>query len=235
MTCILIEDDFAWKLKLQMMLDEIGVTVLGIATNIAEAKALLSTHKPNFIVSDILLGKEKVFQAFKEDLRYYKLPIIFITLSEMDIDYITAQKHSDYLYIVKPIHKLTLKSGIEKLCGTTNNNATKTINSLVIKGKFNQKIELPFEKIIYIQQTGHYSSIHTSNQKFVQKKSLANLLKELDERFMQVHRGYCVNKDHIQNFGVGLETLKLNNIEIPIGSTFREPIKEFIAKKHSLK
>jgi hypothetical protein len=235
LNAILIEDDLFYRTKIIYLLDQIGVTVLGIAENNSSAIKLLTEFKPNIIIADVMLGTERVYEIFNSQSDFCYIPTLFLTSSKSETDFKNAKKVVNHLYVIKPIHPITLRSALEKLCGNLRNSNTKTTtNSLLIKGKFNQKISLPFDKIIYISQTQHYSTIYTQKQNFVIKKSLVNTIKLLDHRFMQSHRSYCVNTDFIKNFGIGLESIKINDIEIPIGLKFKDAVKKLIAEKFSI-
>ncbi len=229
---VVIEDDFIWKNKMLSTLDSLEIGVLGTASDISSAVELLNNHQPDLVIADIWLGKERIFNLYDSNPNFCKIPTIFVTKSDLDIDFKNAKKVSNHLYVVKPIHKFTLQSAIEKLC---NKNQKKSSNEILnIRGSYNQNIELPFEKITHISQDQHYCTINTPTQQFTFKKSLANVMKDLDERFMQVHRSYCINKDFIENFAIGLETLRVKGIDIPIGFTFKDEIKKLISERYSV-
>lgn len=234
--CIIIEDDINWKTKLQILLDEIGISIIGVASNVAEAISLLQKHKPCIIIADVILGNEKVFDLFDYDKRFTDIPTIFLTVSDKEIDYKKSQVVKKSLYLVKPVHKLTLKGSIGSLCEALFNKLQQANNSIFIKGKYNERLNISFDKIVYIHQDRHYCTIVTTTHSFRLKKSLSNFLKELDTRFMQVHRSYCINTNYIVNFSVGLENIKLKDmsVAIPIGSTFLPVVKEYISQKNSL-
>ena len=236
MTCILIEDDIAWRSKLQMMLDELDITILGIATTVTESVQLLSKHKPHFIVADILLEEKLVFDALTPSIKTHNTPIIFITNSDKEIHYKRAISDSlKQIYLVKPIHKLTLKSAIENLVGSLDPLLTKKkVNSLKIKGKHNESIEIPFDKIVYLSQNLKYCTIHTLNKQFTLKKAMQQVIEMLDDRFLRVHISFCINTNFIQNFEAGLHNVKLtsNDIAVPIGIRYIDSVKRYIANKN---
>ena len=155
---VVIEDDLIWKNKMLSLLDVLDISVLVIADTISAAAILLNKVKPDIVITDVLLGKERIFEMYNNTPAFCKLPTIFVTQSDTEIDYKSAQKVLKHLYIIKPIHKLTLKSAIDNLC--KKESPATANNFLPIKGKFNQKIELPFDKIVYIKQNQHYCSIH---------------------------------------------------------------------------
>lgn len=235
MTCILIEDDIAWRTKLQIMLDELGITILSVATTVAETATLLKKHKPQFILADILLGNELVFDAFKNNTIACKIPVILITISDKDIHYKQANNLlPHHIYVVKPVHKLTLKSAIENLAGAINPASTPKTTSLKIKGKYNERIEIPFDKIVYLQQNLKYCTIHTPNKQFTIKKPMQEVVAMLNSNFLRVHTSFCVNTHFIQSVGVGLQNIKLaqNNVAVPIGIRYTDGVKKYIAAKN---
>ncbi len=235
MTTILIEDDANWRIKFLKILDELQITVLGVATSVSESVSLLQHTTPDFIVADILLKNERVFEVFTANATYCKIPTILVTSSDKEIDFKNAKNIEKHFYIVKPVHKLTIKSAIANLLPTNNNLASNKEAFFTIKGRFNQKIQLPLSKIVYISQNQHYCTIFTEKQEFVLKKSLGSLIKELDTNFLQVNRSNIININYIENFGVGLETIKVKGIDLPIGLTFKEAVKKLIAENYSLK
>lgn len=233
--CVIIEDDLNWKIKLQVILDEIGVSVIGTASSISEATTILQKVKPCFVIADILLGDEKIFSLFEKNEKFSEIPTIFLTVSDKEIDYKKAQIVKKLFFLVKPIHKLTLKAAIDNICDLKRYDSVEKEKSLIIKGRYNENIHIGLDKIIYLFQEKHYSTIITISKSFRLKKSMRKLLELLDNRFIQVHRSYCVNKNFINNFGVGLKNVKLKNssISIPIGPTYVDSIKELISIKNS--
>jgi two-component system, LytTR family, response regulator LytT len=229
LNCILIEDEISWAIKFEMYLEEIGIKILNTCHTVEEANTILKTIKPDFIIADVMIGEQKVFDVFEQNEYLQKIPTIFATLSDLEADFDKANKVDNHIYLVKPFHKLSLQSAIELVCKDILKRQNQP--SLSIKGTFNQKVEIGFDKIIYIEQNQHYSKIVTKNQSFTIKKSLNNLLKELNSDFIRIHRGYCVNKKFIQNLKPGLSHLKINDEELPIGTTFKEDVKLYMSEK----
>lgn len=78
MTVLVVEDDFIVAYDMQMMLEEQGARVLGPATNLAEAQALLAQERPTVAVLDVNLSGEHVF-PLAEQLRVKEVPFVFAT------------------------------------------------------------------------------------------------------------------------------------------------------------
>jgi two-component system, LytTR family, response regulator LytT len=225
---LLIEDNPLWKMKIQVMLDEINVTVLGATCNVKDSINFLKTTKPDIIIADVVLGNETVFKVFDHDFKFLQIPTIFLTQSSKEIHFIQSQKIETSTYIVKPVHKLTLKSSIETIF------AIKNIDQkyFEIKGNKNEKIKLPIEQIVYIEQNGNYCHISTNTKKFVLKKSLQLIFQKLDTNFVQVHRSFIINAQLIESTNTTLDLVKMKGgIEIPIGRVNRENFKTYLAEK----
>jgi CheY-like chemotaxis protein len=65
---------------LQTLVEDLGHTVMGIATTHAEAIAMMDTGRPDLILADIRLADgSSGIDAVKEILETFDLPVIFIT------------------------------------------------------------------------------------------------------------------------------------------------------------
>lgn len=227
---LLIEDEGLWQSKLQVMLDELDISIVGCTENVADTIAFLNKVKPDLIIADVLLQNDTVFKVFEHKAQFLQIPTILITVSDKDIHFSQTEKFNRVFYLVKPFHKFTLRSAIEQVC---ENYATKRIIQpfLPLKGNKNEKINLPISLIHYIEQKGNYCYVFTSKKEFVLKKSLTNIMLELDATFIQVHRSFCINTQYINGFNSSLEKVKLKlGVEIPIGRVHRIKVKEYLVE-----
>lgn len=78
MTVLVVEDDFIVAYDMQMMLEEQGARVLGPATSLAEAMALLAKERPTVAVLDVNLNGEYVF-PLADELLAKDVPFLFAT------------------------------------------------------------------------------------------------------------------------------------------------------------
>jgi CheY-like chemotaxis protein/DNA-directed RNA polymerase specialized sigma24 family protein len=77
---MIIEDESIIAMYLQTLVEDLGHTVMGIATTHAEAVALMDTGRPDLILADIRLADgSSGIDAVKEILEMCDLPVIFIT------------------------------------------------------------------------------------------------------------------------------------------------------------
>lgn len=229
---VIIEDDAIWRNKIFYLLEEIHVNIIDIATSLEEVVYLFKKNsKPDLIIADICLGDKLFFEAYQEFPDWLNVPCILLTTSSNETHYKQALQIKQHLYIVKPMHLLTLKSCIDVLCHKTNNN--NNVNGfLPIKGSRNELINLPFSHILYIEQDGNYCTIFTATKQFVLKKSLTKVMTTLSNKFLLIRRSICVNVDNIENFANNLHHVKLKGgIELPIGRLNKEKVKQYLAEK----
>lgn len=233
MNALLIEDDKLWRTKLKIMLDEIDIALAGVATSVEEAIEFLKGNSVDIIIADILLNQDTVFSVFEFDKTFCCIPTVLITQSDKEVHYKQAKMLSTYMYIVKPIHKLTLKSAVSTIFkkNDTHQNSSKIEKTIKLKGKHNEKIELPISSIYYIEQQANYCHIFTKSKTFVQKKSLTNIILELDANFLQIHRSYCVNTIYIEKYTAGLQNVRIMGVDLPIGRVLKNKVKEYLSNK----
>ena len=60
------------------------------------------------------------------------------------------------------------------------------------------KTKINCDDITYIESYGHYCGIHTA-ETIESKISISDLLKELPDTFIQTHRSYIVNLEHVES------------------------------------
>ena len=77
-TILVVEDDFIVAFDVQTLLEEHGARVLGPASSVAEARAILARETPNLAVLDVNLNGEFVF-PIADELRQRQVPFVFAT------------------------------------------------------------------------------------------------------------------------------------------------------------
>jgi two-component system, response regulator PdtaR len=101
MTVLVVEDDFIVAYDMQMMLEEQGARVLGPASSLTEAKALLAKERPTAAVLDVNLGGEYVFPV-AEELLAKDVPFVFAT-AYADDDRLFPQQARGVPRLSKPV------------------------------------------------------------------------------------------------------------------------------------
>jgi DNA-binding response OmpR family regulator len=115
MTAVTIEDDVSWGIKLEMILENMNIDVVGVAKNVNQAIDLLNTHTPNIILADVVLDDELVFEVFESNEKFCAIPTLFLTSSEEEQCFDAAKKVKNHFYAVKPLHPLTVQNIVDAL------------------------------------------------------------------------------------------------------------------------
>lgn len=92
-------------------------------------------------------------------------------------------------YLMKPLQK----NKCHELLGMIQNSLHKEKPYILIN-----KTKIVCEEIVYVESFGHYCSIHTS-ETIEMKVGINELMKQLPETFIQTHRSYIVNLEHIES------------------------------------
>jgi two-component system, response regulator PdtaR len=110
---LLVEDDFILAYELQTLLEEQGAHVIGPASSLAEARAMLASATPNVAVLDVNLNGELVFPII-EDLRSRHVPFVFAT-AYADDDRLYPVSTKDIPRLAKPVMPNVLIGHIARL------------------------------------------------------------------------------------------------------------------------
>jgi two-component system, LytTR family, response regulator LytT len=232
MKVFIIEDDFLWSTKLQIICDEIGLNVVGTATTVANSALFLANNSVDLIIADILLKGESVFELFKQNSLFGNIPTILATVSEDENDFEKAKFILKHLYLLKPIHLLTLKSAIGVLLPKDCLLQTADeIKSITVKGSHNELIKLLPAHIYWIEQKRNYCFIKTKTNTYAIRKPLSIIAESLDANFLQIHRSYYINKIYIDRVTNDLLAIKIKNEMLPIGRKFKDTVKQYLSEK----
>ncbi len=234
---VLLEDDPVDRIKIEIMLSntvstDYNIVLVDTFTLLEPFLVYLQNHikEIDVIISDIFINnKAKGIKLLKE-LEHSEIPIILTTSSSEFSVYYEAKSIRKISYIVKPFHQLTLQSNIILLFEESEKRKLRFENDtkfLFLKPKLNHHEKTKLDDIIFIEAQGNYCYIHTQEKKYVLKKSLLKLISEdLDEQFLRIHHKFAVNKNYIKL--IRLQTVHLtNNIDLPIGISFKQTIKEY--------
>jgi DNA-binding LytR/AlgR family response regulator len=93
---------------------------------------------------------------------------------------------------------------------------------ITIKEGYNQ-VNIPAQEIIYCEAMQDYTKIVTASKNYLTLATLSDFIRHLNtELFIRVHRSYAVNIKKVNAYAPG--KLMMENIEIPIGKTYRSHI-----------
>jgi len=111
---LIIEDDYSFAIEIEMMLKEIGGYLPKVVSTYREAKTILNSLKPDFILSDVYLDDQKtVFDIIKP--RHLDIPLVLFSSVDDEELYNKAKTLQSYIFLVKPFNVKSLRSVIHNL------------------------------------------------------------------------------------------------------------------------
>jgi two-component system LytT family response regulator len=204
--------------------------------------------------SDILILKVTFREPVKaiEYLNREKTDLIFLDINMPDINglqliqtlavkpmVIFTTAYSDYAvdsYNVNAVDYLLKPITFERFLTATN----KALNLFLIKEKETNKTETPgtvfiksgaqtyqvkISDILYLEKDGNYITVYLKDKKILIRENMTDVFDIVPPgEFVRVHKSYVVALKHITLLEV--HQLVINGQKIPIGNTYREPLKE---------
>lgn len=227
----IVEDEAITAEDLKEALEKMGYLVNEVAAHVAAAVELYRNHGADLFIVDITLRGDKTGLDLGRMIRDdFKKPFIFLTSHTDKQTMEKARDCSPGSYLVKPYRKEELMMAIElalqnysiEKTGEKEQAAYLLNDSIFIKdGHSFIKIKEP--EILFFKSDGVYIEVHTTGKTHLTRDSFRNVLSKLNTgKFLQVHKSYFVNLDHIQE--VNSSFVKIKGQEIPVGKTHRDEL-----------
>jgi two-component system, LytTR family, response regulator LytT len=233
----IVEDELIIANLIASTLKKIGYQTTKIASTYNEAIDMIEAEQPDVVLLDIQIkGSKDGIDVAHTINATYKIPFIFLTANSDIATLERAKATNPPAYLVKPFTKDDLYTAIE-ICfnnySKSKNLETITLQSteqqdylikdaIFIKdGNYFHKIK--FADILYLESEHVYVNVVTATKKLLVRSSLQQYLTNFDaKKFVQIHRSYAINIDHIET--INSENIFINNISLPLGKTFRDKL-----------
>ncbi|QCP86265.1 response regulator [Cereibacter sphaeroides] len=112
---LVVEDEFLIAIDLQLMLEDVGCTVLGPVGTVDDALRILDETRPDVVSLDLnLRGQSSVPVA--EKLRALEIPFI-VTSAYRTFDFTGGESLTDVTVIGKPVQPRMLIEALSRTCG----------------------------------------------------------------------------------------------------------------------
>lgn len=165
-----------------------------------------------------------------ELIRQYdlKVPIVFVTSFKEYMEEVFKVHTFDY--ILKPISKKKLYPVLDRIVQFLNLDS-----QIFIFENRKSSITVDCIDILYFEKCKRQVILVTKDQKFVFNSSTQELLKKLDNSFVQIHTSFIVNLRHIRKVSSNMVTLDItyedkDSINLPISRKYKEEAKKEILK-----
>ncbi len=188
------------------------VKVVGLASNIQEARAHIEDLKPDLVFLDIQMPGGTGFDLL-EELPSIDFHVIFTTAYD---DYaLQAFQVNALSYLLKPIGKEDLIKAIEKIPDAQDdaiqNKLLRIVDQLQSEKTPLSKIALPvrdglefveLDKIVRCESDGSYTYVYLANEKKIYLSKTLKFVHELinHKKFVRVHHSHLINMDYVTKY-----------------------------------
>jgi len=108
MKILIVEDEFIVANDLRLMLQKAGYTVVGIASSVAQARKLMESKQPEWILIDIILKGDLTGIDLARELMTQHIPFLFISANTNQEILEAAKTTNPYGFLVKPFREKDL-------------------------------------------------------------------------------------------------------------------------------
>lgn len=235
MQVLIVEDDQNIQQFLVAMLKRLNSTIQITMTDSAtEALMIAREKKIDFFIIDIQLVDFKGTDLVKQIRMmpaYQFVPIVFETGIATEELYAYRELKCFY-YLVKPYTEAEFCKVMEDVFAYLKyTNATMDEATLKIEQK-GFLFEYYLRDLYYIESFGKKLCLHVErdgqlDQVMISSYSLKRMLGLVDERFVQVHKSFIVNRDKLEMVDWAGQMLKIRGVgaAVPIGFKFQDSLK----------
>jgi len=229
---LIVEDELIISQDISFKLEDLGYEVVEMASDYEEAIEIIEAEALDIVLLDINLSEEKDGIDVAKYIRANKdLPFVYLT-SNADFSTVSRAKETKPNgYVLKPVQTKELLVAIEmalaSVTGVATNQKPITKEHLFVHHK-DALVKISQKDILYLQADGNYTKILTVGQRYMVRGNIKETQKNLGDTFCRVHKSYVVNLNHIDK--IKATTLEVNEIEIPIGKSFKEDLLNRIKK-----
>lgn len=232
----------SFALELEILVQEIGYRVAGVADSAASALEIIYAEQVDFILMDIDIKGRMTGLELGKKIRPLKIPILYITSLGSEAHYEEAQKSNIVGYLVKPIDKYTLQTAISLAVGQ--------LFAAMKDGKQGQSAdEFLFDEYLFLKKDNVYHKVAERDimlvegsddyvkirlydgRTFLLRKTLQMMERVLsDTLFIRVHRSYLVNVAAIEHLNAQDNQLRVGDTIIPLSRRRRVELEKIIRK-----
>jgi DNA-binding LytR/AlgR family response regulator len=245
---LIVEDESIVALDLANGLERDGYHIAGIADNAEEAQQLFNDNDIDIVLMDVnIIGEKDGIDTAAEILKQKAVPIIYLTAftDAATIDRI-KQTHPA-AFLSKPYNLTNVRIAIDlavnnfavsreqqptgkiiPLDKDTSKNTSSPEREMILRMddhifvKNNYAfVKLKLSELLYVEADNNYTSIVTTEKKFLLRLSLNQMLEKIGYRaLVRIHRSYAVNINAINSFNE--QEIEINQQHLPIGRNYKE-------------
>lgn len=242
LTCILVDDEeLARDLLKEFLEPHDDINIIAEAGKGKEAVQLINEMKPDLVFLDVQMPGMDGFEVIEK--LEHNPAIIFSTAYDQYA--LKAFEKNAVDYLLKPLDQSRLNRAVERIRERVGeDNDLKSLleslksaedaypNSLFVQ-KSEKYLNLNIEDITYLEASGDYTVVSTSDDQFLSSSGISRVESKLNpEKFIRIHRSTIINLDHLKeiekHFNGGLVVTMKNGKKFSVSRTYTKKIKEKI-------
>lgn len=232
----IVEDELIHAEALKITLDEAGLVMAGECRDADAAFDEIARVRPDVLLVDIALpGIHNGITLAARVHEALKIPHIFITSFSQDDIIKEAVSTHPAGYLRKPVDAVNLKAAVEiALQGNDHPPSPKQApleHAPVFTRVGDKLVRIPTGDLLMVRADGeNYISLVFEKKELSCRTTLKEFCSQLPPSFVQVHRGYVINLDHLDAFNERDQTLFLKGRTAPVGRNYRKLLMETIRR-----
>lgn len=227
----IVEDELIHLTDLTILIEECGYELAGNTDNADDAFDKIKAANPDVVLVDISLpGINNGITVAERINTELDIPHIFTTSLTQDEVIEKAVGTSPAGYLKKPVELSNLKAAIKialaKSIPQNEEAANKQLNTNLLFTKVGDRlIKIPIDEIRFAKaDSDKYISIFLENKELACRISLKELLNQMPETFMQIHRSVVINLDYLCEINEKNQTVNMLGHELSIGRKYRKDL-----------
>lgn len=233
----IVEDELIHTESIKICIEEAGLEIAGECNNADEAFDLIQKTMPDVLLVDIALpGVNNGITLSERVNRELRIPHIFTTSFTQSQIIEQAVDTNPVAYLRKPVDTASLCAAV-KIAMKNEHANQKTINcpdenAKTFYTKIGDKlVRVNLDEVLMVKADGENCiSMVLEKREIACRTTLKELSRQLPSHFIQVHRGYLINLDHLDTFNEREQTAVLKGHSAPVARSFRKTFLNSIRK-----
>jgi DNA-binding LytR/AlgR family response regulator len=235
MKVFIVEDEPIHAEAIKIAIEEAGYELVGECNNADLAFNLIKKAMPDVLLVDIalpgLLNGITLAAKVHEELA---IPHIFTTSFTQDEVIKQAVATGPAGYLRKPVDPVNLKAAVQIAlnCRPKNNFDTDLFSPKTVFAKVGDKlVRINIDDILMVKADGENCiSIVLEKKEISCRTTLKEFSSQLPSSFIQIHRSFLINIDHLDSFNEREQTVFLKGHTAPVARNFKKDFLNTIRK-----
>lgn len=218
--CLIVDDEpIARKIIAEYIEELPDLKIVGQLNNAIAVADFLQKNSVDILFLDINMPKLSGIQLL-QNLKQPPLVIFTTAYAEYAVN---AFELEAFDYLVKPIPFDRFLKSINNAKRRLGEQKVANQQPSLFTIKENKRIyKVALEDIYLVQAYGDYVRIYTNEKTYITKEKFTKIKAELPANFLQVHRSYLINLEHLK-YLEGNQVL-VGQEKVPVSATYREEL-----------